>query len=120
MSRQQQLLHGNTSGIVRSQHETLPIRDGQEQPGTTKRTLMTKNAGTSEKRRRNVSNSAVPFIKREPQLELNDEVRHFFFLSKNKFMLKYLFRKIQKLLVLDVLVVLLKIQLVNVMDQVVS
>jgi len=79
MSRQQQLLHGNPSGTVRTQNE-------QEPTGTTKRTLMTKNAGTSEKRRRNVSSTSVPSIKRELQLELNDEVR---FILRNKFILKY-------------------------------
>ncbi len=72
MSRQQQLLHGNpsSSGPVRSQIE-------QESSGTPKRTLMTKNAGTSEKRKRNISASSVPRIKREPQVDLNDEVRCF-------------------------------------------
>ena len=47
MSRQQQLLHGNSPAPpIRSQIEQAPIV-------TTKRTLMTKNAGTSEKRKRN-------------------------------------------------------------------
>ena len=68
MSRQQQVLHGNpSSGPVRSQTE-------QEPSGTTKRTLMTKNAGTSEKRKRNISASSAPTIKREPKVDLNDEV----------------------------------------------
>jgi hypothetical protein len=70
MSRQQQLLHGNPP--IRSQTEQEPIR-------TTERTLMTKNAGTSEKRKRNISGSNVPIIKREPPMELNDEVRCFSF-----------------------------------------
>ena len=39
-----------------------------------KRTLMTKNAGTTDKRRRVASGSGITFIKREPQTELNDEV----------------------------------------------
>jgi len=109
MSRQQQLLHGNLPGTVRTQNE-------EEQIGTIKRTLMTKNARTSEKRRRNISSNSVPSIKRELKLELNDEVC---LILKNKFMLKCLFRKIQQLLALDVVVVLLKIQLGNAMDQVV-
>jgi hypothetical protein len=35
---------------------------------------MTKNTGTTDKRKRNMSSSGVTVIKREPQLELNDEV----------------------------------------------
>lgn len=71
MSRQQQLLHGNSSGTIRLQNE-------QEQVGTTKRALITKNTGTTEKRKRNISGS---FIKREPQVELNDEVSFFVFID---------------------------------------
>ncbi|CAF2377174.1 unnamed protein product [Rotaria sp. Silwood2] len=84
MSRQQQILHGNTSGVARStgiqsvQYEALMSRDEQEQANknstnATKRSLITKNIGTSEKRKRNVSSSGMTTIKREPQSELNDE-----------------------------------------------
>ncbi|CAF1145425.1 unnamed protein product [Adineta steineri] len=84
MSRQKQVLHGNTSNIVRStgiqpvQYETLTSRDDQEQINkhplnTTKRALITKNATASGKRKRNMSSSGIPTIKREPRSELNDE-----------------------------------------------
>jgi hypothetical protein len=124
-STRQQFLHGNMSdtarlaGIQSIQYEASAARDKQEQINktsttTTKRTLMTKDAGTNDKRRRNVSGSGTIVIKRR-QMELNDEVR--FFININ-LMLKDLFRKIQKLLALDVVVVQLKVQLDNVMDQV--
>jgi hypothetical protein len=87
-STRQQLLHGNMSGTARLagiqsiQYETAASRDKQDQINktstpATKRTLMTKNAGTNDKRRRNVSGSGTIVIKREPQMELNDEVRCF-------------------------------------------
>ncbi len=64
-SARQQLLHGNarSTGIHHDKPEQI-----------TKRTLMTKNAGTTDKRRRVASGSGITFIKREPQTELNDEV----------------------------------------------
>lgn len=59
------------------QYESLSTRDEHDvKPSTTtgKRTLTTKNVGTSEKRKRKVSSSGATVIKREPQVELNDEV----------------------------------------------
>jgi len=127
ISRQKQVLYGNTSSVVRStgvhsiQHETSMSRDESEQANktsasTTKRALITKNTGISEKRKRNVSDSGIAVKKREPKIELNDEVRFLFLFEKLIFCL---FRKIQKILALDVVVGLLT-RLVNVMDQVVS
>jgi hypothetical protein len=74
-STRQQFLHGNMSdtarlaGIQSIQYEASAARDKQEQINktsttTTKRTLMTKDAGTNDKRRRNVSGSGTIVIKR--------------------------------------------------------
>jgi hypothetical protein len=82
------LLHGNSpSGPIRSQTEQEPI-------GPIKRTLMTKNAGTSEKRKRNISGggSSIPIIKREPQIDLNDEVRCIIFFYFSEILYIYLGR----------------------------
>ena len=68
MTRQKQVLHGNTSHTNRS-------NDEHEVKHTTKRTLTTKNVSTSEKRKRNVSGSGVVTIKREPQVNFHDDVR---------------------------------------------
>ena len=70
----------SSSSINRHGNFLRPPPSGTESEatGTTKRTLMTKNAGLSEKRKRNISGSALPIIKREPQMELNDEVRESF------------------------------------------
>lgn len=90
MSRQHSA-HGNSSGTNRAstiqsvQYEALTSRDETEQTTkttghTTKRSLITKNVGTREKRKRNISSSAVTTtIKREPKSELNDEVCYHFF-----------------------------------------
>lgn len=97
MSRQQQVLHGNTCVVTRSvdvqpvQYESLVLRDEQaptikNSANTTKRALITKNVGTSGKRKRNVSASVVTTIKREPQSELNDEVGFIFLLRKNLYL----------------------------------
>lgn len=43
-------------------------------PPPPKRTPMTKNAGHGEKRKRNISGSSLPLVKKEPIVELNDEV----------------------------------------------
>jgi hypothetical protein len=104
-STRQQFLHGNMSdtarlaGIQSIQYEASAARDKQEQINktsttTTKRTLMTKDAGTNDKRRRNVSGSGTIVIKRR-QMELNDEVR--FFLNIN-LMLKDFFQEDTKTL----------------------
>ena len=96
ISRQQQLLHGNTcvparsTGLQSVQYETLTSRDEQESSNknsvsTTKRGLITKNVGNSsgigEKRRRYASNSDAIVIKREPQSDLNDEVSLVFLIN---------------------------------------
>jgi hypothetical protein len=58
-------------------------RDESEQANktsasTTKRALITKNTGISEKRKRNVSDSGIVGKKRETKIELNDEVSFLF------------------------------------------
>ena len=67
LARQKQILHGNTSHTNRS-------HDEHEVKHTTKRTLTTKNVSTSEKRKRNFSGSGIIAIKREPQVDFNDDV----------------------------------------------
>lgn len=63
---------------IHRQGNSFRIPVESEPTGTSKRTLMTKNAGMSEKRKRNISGSALPMVKREPQTDLNDEVREHF------------------------------------------
>ena len=75
-------------GIQSVQYETLLSRDDQDQTNRkstehppTKRGLITKNAGhcrrTGEKRRRQLSFSTTPTVKREPSGTFIDDVRCF-------------------------------------------
>lgn len=77
MSNQSDSSSSSTNLINRHGNFLRPPTES-ETTGTTKRTLMTKNAGMSEKRKRNFSGSALPIIKRESKTELNDEVRESF------------------------------------------
>mgnify|MGYP006892790179 FL=1 len=67
-SRKQQLLNSYLSASVRPQMET------EQTAVPLKRSLITKNTGHGEKRKRNISSSGVPSVKKEPNVELNDEV----------------------------------------------
>lgn len=68
----------SSANLFNRQANSFRIPVETESTGTSKRTLMTKNAGMGEKRKRNISGNALPIIKREPQTDLNDEVRQDF------------------------------------------
>ena len=116
-------------GIQSVQYETLLSRDDQDQttrkstepPPTTKRGLITKNAGhsrrTGEKRRRELSTSTTLSVKRESIGDFNDEVRcSMGRVVISKFVFRT-FRKIRRCSVRDVeLVEVRRLLLDNVLD----
>lgn len=62
----------DSSSSSTNRHHRIPT--DSDTTGSIKRTLITKNAGLTEKRKRNISGSALPIIKRELPTGLNDEV----------------------------------------------